>query len=158
MKFGQMRPLVSMATDSRVGQSKPPPVLTCGFNRLKPPWSILPKVVNTPKSGQYKSEWSIGNFKCFFLFCGGLIYVFFRFLFVHILQKEKNELFRPCQGYSSGGLWLGRCLVIDICLLHRCRWFRCCVSNLITGSFHRLRLGFIFDEFRTLKSLLTVCS
>ena len=33
--------------------------------------------------------------------------------------------------------------------------FRCCVSNLIIGSFHRLRLGFIFDEFRT---LLTVCS
>ena len=34
----------------RVGRSKPPPVLTGGFNRLKPPWSILPKVVN---SGQY---------------------------------------------------------------------------------------------------------
>ena len=28
-------------------------------------------------------------------------------------------------------------------------------SNQIIGSFHRLRLGFIFDEFRT---LLTVCS
>ena len=38
------------------------------------------------------------------------LYVFFRFLYVHILKKEKNELFRPCQGYSSGSLWLGRCL------------------------------------------------
>ena len=41
--------------------------------------------------------------------------VFFRFLYVHILKKEKNELFGPCQGYSSGSLWLGRCLVIDFC-------------------------------------------
>ena len=40
----------------RVGRSKPPPVLTGGFNRLKPPWSILPKVVN---SGQYSPKWSI---------------------------------------------------------------------------------------------------
>ena len=76
------------------------------------------------------------------------------YLFIY-LKKKKNELFRPCQGYSSYGLWLGRCLVIDFFRLHWCRWFRCCVSNLIIGSFHRLRLGFIFDEFRT---LLTVCS
>ena len=41
---------------TRVGRSKPPPVLTGGFNRLKPPWSILPKVVN---SGQYSAKWSI---------------------------------------------------------------------------------------------------
>ena len=34
----------------------PPPV----FNRLKPPWSICQKVVNT---GQYKSEWWIEFFK-----------------------------------------------------------------------------------------------
>ena len=72
------------------------------------------------------------------------LYVFFRFLYVHILKKENNELFRPCQGYSSGSLWLGRCLVIDFCRFHQCRWFGCCVSNLIIGSFHRLRLGFIF--------------
>ena len=71
------------------------------------------------------------------------------------IVKRKNELFRPCQGYSSGSLWLGRCLVTDFCRFHQCRWFRFCVSNLIIGSFHRLRLGFIFDEFRT---LLTVCS
>ena len=37
----------------KVGRSKPPLVLTSGFNRLKPPWSILLKVVNT---GHY---WSI---------------------------------------------------------------------------------------------------
>ena len=42
-----------------------PPVLTSGFNRLKPPWSICQKVVNT---GQYESEWSIENFKG--RFCG----------------------------------------------------------------------------------------
>ena len=44
------------ADHNRVGRSKPPPVLTGGFNRLKPPWSILPKVVN---SGQYSPKWSI---------------------------------------------------------------------------------------------------
>ena len=33
---------------------------TPGFNRLKPPWSICQKVVNT---GQYESEWSIEIFK-----------------------------------------------------------------------------------------------
>ena len=44
----------------KVGRSKPPPVLTGGFNRLKPPRSICQKVVNT---GQYESEWSIENFK-----------------------------------------------------------------------------------------------
>ena len=45
---------------NKVGWSKPPPVLTSGFNRLKPPRSICQKVVNT---GQYESEWSIENFK-----------------------------------------------------------------------------------------------
>ena len=44
----------------KVGRSKPPPVLTSGFNHLKPPWSVCQKVVNT---GQYESEWSIENFK-----------------------------------------------------------------------------------------------
>ena len=44
----------------KVGRSKPPPVLTRGFNRLKPPRSICQKVVNT---GQYESEWSIENSK-----------------------------------------------------------------------------------------------
>ena len=43
---------------SKVGRSKPPPVLTSGFNRLKPPWSICQKVVNT---SQYEYEWSIEN-------------------------------------------------------------------------------------------------
>ena len=45
---------------SKFGRSKPHPVLTGGFNRLKPPWSICLKVVNT---GQYESEWSIEHFK-----------------------------------------------------------------------------------------------
>ena len=39
-----------------VGRSKPPLVLTSGFNRLKPPRSICQKAVNT---GQYESEWLI---------------------------------------------------------------------------------------------------
>ena len=45
-----------LGPDHKVGRSKPPPVLTSGFNRLKPPRSIRQKVVNT---GQYESEWSI---------------------------------------------------------------------------------------------------
>ena len=43
---------------TKVKGSKPSPVLTSGFNR-----SISLKVVNT---GQYESEWMIGNFKWFF--------------------------------------------------------------------------------------------
>ena len=35
----------------KVGRSKPPPVLTSGFNRLKPSRSICQRVVNT---GQYE--------------------------------------------------------------------------------------------------------
>ena len=49
----------SRITD-KVGQSKPPPVLTGGFNRLKPPRSICQKVVNI---GQYEYEWLIEIFK-----------------------------------------------------------------------------------------------
>ena len=56
---------------NKVGRSKPPPVLTSGFNRLKPPWSISEKVVNT---GQYESKWSIENLKGHF--CGGLRYLY----------------------------------------------------------------------------------
>ena len=48
----------------KVGRSKPPPVLTSGFNRLKPPWSIYQKVVIT---GQYESEWLIENSKGLFV-------------------------------------------------------------------------------------------
>ena len=55
---------------AKVGRLKPPPVLTSGFNRLKPPRSICQKVVNT---GQYESEWSIENSKE--RFCGGLRYL-----------------------------------------------------------------------------------
>ena len=46
--------------EAKVGRSKPPLVLTSGFNRLKPPRSICQKVVNT---GQYESERSIEIFK-----------------------------------------------------------------------------------------------
>ena len=73
---------------SRVGWSKPPPVLTSGFNRLKLPWSILPKVVN---SGQYSPKWSIlvrvvnWKFKVILSVFVVDLYVFFRFLYVHIL-------------------------------------------------------------------------
>ena len=68
---------------SKVGRSKPPPVLTSGFNRLKPPWSICQKVVNT---GQYESEWSIENSKG--RFCGGLRYLH-KF---YVLSIEKKIL------------------------------------------------------------------
>ena len=78
----------------KVGRSKPALVLTSGFNRLKPPWSICQKVVNT---GQYESEWSIENFKG--RFCGGLRYLY-RF-YVLSIEKRKKTLFRPCQGHFS---------------------------------------------------------
>ena len=53
-------PPIHMYIWAKVGRSKPPPVLTGGFNQLKPPRSICQKVVNT---GQYESEWSIENIK-----------------------------------------------------------------------------------------------
>ena len=85
---------VSESIISKVGRSKLPPVLTSGFNRLKPPRSICQKVVNT---GQYQSEWSIENAKrCF---CGGLRYLY-RF-YVLSIEKIKKILFRPCQGHYS---------------------------------------------------------
>ena len=52
-----------LVLENKVGRSKPPPVLTSGFNRLEPPRSICQKVVNT---GQYESEWLIENFKWLF--------------------------------------------------------------------------------------------
>ena len=75
---------------SKVGWSKPPPVLTSGFNRLKPPRSICQKVVNT---GQYEYEWSIGNFNG--RFCGGLIYLY-RFYVLSIEKRKKT--FVPAKG------------------------------------------------------------
>ena len=67
---------------TKVGRSKPPPVLTSSFNLLKPPRSICQKVVNT---GQYESEWSIENSKG--RFCGGLRYLY-RF---YVLSIEKKN-------------------------------------------------------------------
>ena len=55
----------------KVERSKPPLVLTSGFNRLKWPCSICQKVVNT---GQYESEWSIENSKG--RFCAGLRHLY----------------------------------------------------------------------------------
>ena len=54
--LSQLMRLWYLSHKRKVGRLKPPPVLTGGFNRLKPPQSVLPKVVNT---GQY---WSIENF------------------------------------------------------------------------------------------------
>ena len=72
--------------DSKVGRLKPPPVLTSGFKRLKPPWSICQKMV---KTGQYESEWSIENSKgCF---CGGLRYLY-RFYVLSIEKKKENTV------------------------------------------------------------------
>ena len=70
----------------KVGRSKPPPVLTSGFNRLKPPRSICQKVVNT---GQYESEWSLENSKG--PFCGGLRYLY-KF---YVLSIEKRKKILP---------------------------------------------------------------
>ena len=40
-----------------VGRLKPPPVLTGGYNGLKPPRSILPKVVNTGQLNILAVDW-----------------------------------------------------------------------------------------------------
>ena len=85
---------VLWAAKGKVGRSKPHPVLTSGFNQLKPSRSICKKVVNT---GQYESEWSIENSKG--RFCGGLRYLY-RFCVLSI-EKEKTILIRPCQGLFS---------------------------------------------------------
>ena len=79
---------------TKVGRAKPPPVLTSGLNRLKPPRSICQKVVNT---GQYESEWSIEKSKG--RFCGGLGYL--NRFYVLSIEKRKKILFRPCQGHFS---------------------------------------------------------
>ena len=77
----------------KVGRSKPPPVLTSGFNRLKPLRSICQKVVNT---GQYESEWSIENSKG--RFCGELRYLY-RFYVLSIEKKSKKKYcFIPAKG------------------------------------------------------------
>ena len=68
---------------NKVGRWKPPPVLTSGFNRLKPPRSIRQKVVNT---GQYESEWPLEN--CKVHFCGGLRYLY-RFYVLSIEKRKK---------------------------------------------------------------------
>ena len=86
---------------NKVGRSKPPPVLTSGFNRLKPSRSICQKVVNT---GQYESEWSIENSK--WRFCGGLRYLY-RFMF-YPLNKEKKYCFVPAKGTFHGEISISR--------------------------------------------------
>ena len=80
----------------KVGRSKPPPVLTSGFNRLKPPRSICQKVVNT---GQYESEWSIENFKRHF--CGGMRYLY-RFYVLSIEKRKNIYCFVPAKGIFHG--------------------------------------------------------
>ena len=72
------------------------PVLTSGFNRLKPPRSICQKVVNT---GQYESEWSIENSKG--RFCGELRYLY-RFCVLSIEKRKKKYCFAPAKGTFYG--------------------------------------------------------
>ena len=74
--------LINVMLYFKVGWSKPPPVLISCFNRLKPPWSICQKLVNT---GQYKSEWSIENSKG--RFCGELRYL----CRLYVLSFEKRK-------------------------------------------------------------------
>ena len=86
---------------TKVGLSKPPLVLTSGFNRLKQPWSICQKVVNT---GQYESEWSIENSKG--RFCGGLR-ILYRF-YVLSTEKRKKNCFVPTEGTFHGEISISR--------------------------------------------------
>ena len=86
---------------TKVGRSKPPPVLTSCFNRLKPPWSICQKVVNT---GQYESEWSIENSKG--LFSSELRYLY-RFYVLSIAKRKKNWVV-PAKGTLYGEIFISR--------------------------------------------------
>ena len=61
------------------------------FNRLKPPWSICKKVVNT---GQYKSKWSIEIFKWPFWWWIEILGQDLR----SIYWKEKKYCFVPAKG------------------------------------------------------------
>ena len=78
---------------------------TPSFNRLKLPWSICQKVVNT---GQYKSEWSIEIFErpfWWWIEILGQVYILF-------IEKRNKYCFIPAKGtfylstdfciYSSG--------------------------------------------------------
>ena len=78
--------------EHKAGLSKPPLVLTSGFNRLKPSWSICQKVVNT---GQYESVWSIEIFNWPFWWW---IEILGQVLGC-IYRKKKKKLFPPCQGH-----------------------------------------------------------
>ena len=77
---------------------------TPGFNRLKPPWSILPKVVNTSQSGQL--EILSGSF----CFCGGLICLLQVLICSYIEKRKKMNCFVPAKGahqvaYGLEGVW-----------------------------------------------------
>ena len=76
------------------------------------------------------------------------LYVFFRFLYVHVLQKEKIELFRPCQGYSSGGLWLPLTGLDLVLFLMSSGHFLRCVLNLktlaLTSALQSRQLTLVF--------------
>ena len=87
---------------TKVGRSKPSPVLTSGFNRLKPPRSISQKVVNT---GQYESEWSIENSKG--RFCGGVKYLY-RFYVLSVEKKKKKYCFVLAKGSFHGEISISR--------------------------------------------------
>ena len=88
----------------KVGWSKPPPVLTSGFNRLKPPRSICKKWSILVNTGQYESEWSIEI--SMRRFCGGLRYLY-RFMF-YLLKKEKKYCFVPAKGIFHGEITISR--------------------------------------------------
>ena len=90
-----------MHNEIKVGRSKPPPVLTSGFNRFKPPRSICQKVVNT---GQYEFEWSIENSKGHF--CGGLRYLY-RF-YVPSIEKIQKYCFVSAKGTFHGKISISR--------------------------------------------------
>ena len=83
-------------------QSKSLPVLTSGFNRLKPPRPISKS--GQLYTGQYQSEWSIENSKGHF--CGGLRYLY-RF-YVLSIEKNKKICFVPAEGTFHGEISISK--------------------------------------------------
>ena len=53
------------------------------------------------------------------------------YMFIYY-KKKKNELFRPCQGYSSAGLWLPLAGLDLVLFLMSSGHFSRCVLNLKT--------------------------
>ena len=58
-------------------------------------------------TGQYSSEWSIGNFKWLCVFCGGLIDIFGKILFKKKEEKRKKNFFELIRWLTATAVHMG---------------------------------------------------